>query len=778
MEKRFEAGTVYITLGEKLDYDLSLAAEDEIIPFLDGIESDGGEITAIVLDADRLAYISSAGIRLLLKLKKRIKNMRVLNVADNIYDTISITGMEEIFGLELKSAANGSSEHADNAAGSMAPGAQAGMHAAAQAGEADGDSARPPYDRSSWQRNDSGIDHEGINATCAKADFYAVTEQFEAQVQKHAKEIAVVSSKGSYTYEELNRAANRIANTLIFEGAKAEDVVCIMLERGIEIYAATLGVLKAGAAYTIVNPKYPDERIEYIYRDAGCKFIISSQQMVYDRLELFVDQLQKRPLFFEQLLSWGNTEDPKTVIYPEDLCYLIYTSGSTGKPKGVMIEHGNLSNFLLNRPENHEFIGYSTNGNSCLAMAQMTFDFSIMEQYIPLVSGKKVVLALYEEIANPVRMIDFMNEHKVDAACFTPSYLSSLMRLPKSREAVERLKVIDFGAEAFPGTLYDRIRAWNPDVLIMNGYGPTEATISCTMKVIESADNITIGRPNANVSVFAVDENNHEVPHGEQGELLIRGQGVGRGYVNLPEKTDEVFINFRGMRAYKSGDLVRINQNNEIEYLGRKDYQVKIRGLRIELGEVENVIAQMPGINLTAAASIDDQYLCIYYTSSNNVPEEEVRAYAKEHLAHYMVPDLYVLLERMPMTANQKIDRKALPKPFVAPQSITPAETEEQQQLLDLLASVMDENVYGIDTNLTEIGMSSLDVMLLISLIGEKYEIGISIGDLNAHPTIRELETFVKNAPKLKKRVKRDKYPATMLQTTDYYATIDGSGNM
>ncbi|MBR4168246.1 MAG: AMP-binding protein, partial [Lachnospiraceae bacterium] len=213
MEKRFEQGIVYITLGEKLDYDLSIAAEEEIIPFLEEAESSGA-IAGIVLDADALSYISSAGIRLLLKLKKRIPDMRVLHVADNIYDTISITGMEEIFGLELKSA------------GAVAVGA--GSNGSADTAK------RTPYDRKSWQKADTGIQHTGINATVSTADFYAVTEMFENQVQKHAKETAVVSSKGSYTYEELNKAANRIANTLLYMGAQPEDIVCIMLERGIE----------------------------------------------------------------------------------------------------------------------------------------------------------------------------------------------------------------------------------------------------------------------------------------------------------------------------------------------------------------------------------------------------------------------------------------------------------------------------------------------------------------------------------------------------------------
>ena len=388
-----------------------------------------------------------------------------------------------------------------------------------------------------------------------------------------------------------------------------------------------------------------------------------------------------------------------------------------------------------------------------------------------------MAFALYEEVANPSRMIDFMNEHGVDGACFTPSYLTGLMKLPKSEEAIRRLKVIDFGAEAFPGTLYTRIREWNPDVCIMNGYGPTEATISCTMKIVQSPENVTIGIPNANVYVFVINENGQEVADGEMGELLICGQGIRRGYVNLPDKTAESFISYHGMRAYKSGDLVRITPDHEIEYLGRKDNQVKIRGLRIELGEVESVFEQMPGIDLCVASSIKDRYLCLYYTSSSGLTEEQVRAYAGEHLAHYMIPDIYVMLTEMPLTANHKIDRKALPEPVVEEKAVIGAQTETQQELLDLLSSVMTEGSYGINTNLLEIGMSSLDVMLLISLIGEKYEIGISIGDLDAHPTIPELEQFVKKAPKLKKREKRDRYPTVILQLANYAETTSGSGN-
>ncbi|MBP5384059.1 MAG: AMP-binding protein [Lachnospiraceae bacterium] len=335
MEKRIEACKVYITLGERLDYELSVAAEEEIKAFcmqMPGADADAPfkAVRAIELDADALSYISSAGIRLLLKLKKRIKDMQVIHVADNIYETISITGMEELLGLQRRSGAAAAAGEGTQTAGAQKRAAQegtAGSQTAADGTPKAAGAERPALDRSAWQDTAADIALTGINSTTAKGDFYAVTELFEQQVALHENDTAVVSAKGSYTYGELNKAANRIANTLLYMGIRPDDVVCILLERGIEIYAATLGVLKAGAAYTIANPKYPDERIEYIYRDAGCRYIISSKDMVYERLELFVDRLQKRPLFFEHLQSWPKDTDPKVTIRPEDLCYLIYTSG-------------------------------------------------------------------------------------------------------------------------------------------------------------------------------------------------------------------------------------------------------------------------------------------------------------------------------------------------------------------------------------------------------------------------------------------------------------------
>ena len=737
MELNYNNGIFSIYLDAKLKYDEAVAAHDEIFTHIEGLEKKGDHVENVIIDADKLLYISSAGIRILVELRQQYSGLRILNVSQTVYETISITGLEDMLGIELKD-----ETPADN-----------------------GNRISSPV-----KTREKGSD--------IPSGFTSVVQKIEAQAELHPDKTAVVSSKGSYSYRELNETANKVANSLIFMDAAPEDIVCIMLERGIEIYAATIGVLKAGCAYVIVNPKYPDERIEYIYRDSGAKHIISSLDMVYDRLELFVDSLNKRPLFFEHILNSKETDNPDLAIYPENLCYIIYTSGSTGKPKGVMIEHGNLSNFLIDDPENREFLGLAERSKRCLAMAQMTFDVSVMEEYIPLVTGNTVVMTLYDEIANPAKMIKLMLDHKVDGADFTPSYLLGLMKLPSAKEAVAGLKVIDFGAEAFPGQLYSRIRECNPDVYIMNGYGPTETTISCTMKVIDSPDNITIGIPNANVDVYIIDENGEEVPEGEIGELLICGKGVGRGYINPDERSAAAFTEYKGRRAYKSGDLCRINEDGEIEYFGRKDLQVKIRGLRIELGEVEAVFNKMEGIDTCVAASFENRYLCLYYTSAGELDTSDLRAYAKQHLAHYMLPDIYMRLDEIPMTDNKKADRKALPKPQVEEESIRKPETDMQRRILELLCSIVTDRSFGIDQNLPESGLSSLDVMLFISLIGSEYNIGINIGDFVNHPTVMDLEKFIQSAPKINRTEMLEKYHATDIQITDYNEALAGKNDL
>ena len=544
------------------------------------------------------------------------------------------------------------------------------------------------------------------------------------------------------------------------KGVGREKIVGVVLERCCDFYAVRQGILKAGGAFAVAAPDYPDDRIQFIFEDAGAPFIITTKELAGERKELF-SKLSGTILLLEDLLENKNTQNPDVKIEEHDLCYCIYTSGSTGKPKGVMIEHINLANFVNPNPKNAETYGYVSRGSVSLSMAAMTFDVSVLEEFIPLTNGLTAVIASDEEILNPVMLGDLILKNGVDIMTTTPTYLSNMIDLPQLREAASRIKVFDVGAEAFPPALYDKIRAVNPDAYIMNGYGPTETTISCTMKVITDSKNITIGAPNGNVQVYVVDKENKILPDGETGELVVAGLGVGRGYINLPEKTADVFITLNGERAYKTGDLAKITPEGEIEFFGRIDNQIKLRGLRIELGEIEEVINSFEGIITSITVPVDNKYLCCYFIADREISSESLSEYASESLAHYMVPDVFIQLEKMPLTQNGKIDKKALPKPVAQPKNLKEPETPMQKKIFEIVSQVVENDYFGIDTSFYKAGLSSISAMKLCVLISEEFGVTVKTSDIHENNTVEKLEKYVMLAPKIRTYEKREFYPLT-----------------
>ena len=591
-------------------------------------------------------------------------------------------------------------------------------------------------------------------------EFHPVTKLFEEQVQLHPDKCAVVSGKESFTYTQLNERANKIANSLVEKGVGREIIVGVVLERCCDFYAVRQGILKAGGAFAVAAPDYPDDRIQFIFEDAGVPFIITTKELAGERKEMF-SKLSGTILLLEDLLENKNTQNPDIKIEEHDLCYCIYTSGSTGKPKGVMIEHINLANFVNPDPRNSETYGYVSRGSVSLSMAAMTFDVSVLEEFIPLTNGLTAVIASDEEILNPVMLGDLILKNGVDIMTTTPTYLSNMIDLPQLREAASRIKVFDVGAEAFPPALYDKIRTVNPDAYIMNGYGPTETTISCTMKVITDSKNITIGAPNGNVQVYVVDKENKILPDGETGELVVAGLGVGRGYINLPEKTAEVFISLNGEKAYKTGDLAKITPEGEIEFFGRIDNQIKLRGLRIELGEIEEVINSYEGIITSITVPVDNKYLCCYFMADREISSEALSDYASESLAHYMVPDVFIQLEKMPLTQNGKIDKKALPKPVAQPKNLKEPETPIQKKIFEIVSKVVENDYFGIDTSFYKAGLSSISAMKLCVLISDEFGVTVKTSDIHENNTVEKLEKYVMLAPKIRTYEKREVYPLT-----------------
>ena len=591
-------------------------------------------------------------------------------------------------------------------------------------------------------------------------EFQPVTTLFEERVRLHPDKCAVASGKESFTYAQLNERANKVANSLIEKGVGRETIVGVVLERCCNFYTVRQGILKSGGAFAVAAPDYPDDRVQFIFEDAGAPFIITTKDIAEERKELFA-KLPCTILLLEELLEQKNTENPNVEIGEHDLCYCIYTSGSTGKPKGVMIEHINLANFVNPDSKNAETYGYVSRGSVSLSMAAMTFDVSVLEEFLPLTNGMTAVIASDDEILNPLMLGKLIVEQKVDIMTTTPTYLSNMIDLPQLQEAAAQIRVFDVGAEAFPPALYDKIRSVNPDAYIMNGYGPTETTISCTMKVITDSKNITIGAPNGNVKVYVVDKGNQVLADGETGELVVAGLGVGRGYINLPEKTAEVFIDLNGERAYKTGDLAKINPDGEIEFFGRIDNQIKLRGLRIELGEIEEVINSFEGIVTSITVPVDNKYLCCYFMADRQIDSGELSDYASESLAHYMVPDVFIQLEKMPVTQNGKIDKKALPKPVTEPENLKEPETPMQKKIFEIVAKVVENDFFGIDTSFYKAGLSSISAMKLCILISDEFGVTVKTSDIHENNTVEKLEKYVMLAPKIRTYEKREVYPLT-----------------
>lgn len=565
---------------------------------------------------------------------------------------------------------------------------------------------------------------------------------------KYPDRTAVVAVDRTLSYSALNTEANCVGNVLISEGAVCEMIVAVIADRNSLAYVMRQGVLKSGAAFLPIDPEYPDDRIDFILEDSGAEIVVTDADIPARRRDLF-DRMKKRGITVitaqEAILS-GEGKNPNVSVPYEALAYVIYTSGSTGRPKGVMITGKNLVNFVDDNVKNREIRGYTSRGHVSLAIAALTFDFSIMEEFVPIANGMTVVLAGKEEIMDPVRISDLMTKNNVDVMSCTPGYIMNMLDMDVFINAVKGLRSIDLGAEAFPLALYEKLTSINPDIYIMNGYGPTEATISCTMQVIEGAGAITIGIPNANVSAATVDrEGRLQIP-GAMGELVILGDGVGRGYIGRDDLTAKSFVTLLGQRAYKTGDLVRILSDGQIEYHGRIDNQVKLRGLRVELGEIESVLNSYPGIKSSIVVVVkgETEYLAAYFTADLRADIGVLKRHLSSRLTSYMVPQVFLQLEEMPLTANGKIDKKALPEiqEMTRERKIRHPETATQEVLLSLFKETLEIKEISIDESFFELGGTSLTAARLL-MAAMTRDIPIVFQDIFDYPTVEALASLV-----------------------------------
>lgn len=544
----------------------------------------------------------------------------------------------------------------------------------------------------------------------------------------------------------MNANANKIANRLLEMGLSIEQMVGVMMPRTVDVYAVRQGIMKAGGAFLPIDPEYPDERVSYILEDSGAKFVIMPQQLAKER-SLFARTLPVQTLILEELLAdGGDTHNPQVDIRPENLCYCIYTSGSTGKPKGVMIEHRNLVNYVDDNPFNVEAQSYVQNASVSLAFAAITFDVSILEECIPLYHGITVCMANEEEVHNPLALSKLILAHGVDMLTCTPSYLINIIDMPEMRDALSRIKVFNVGAEAFPDALYDKIMALGTDARVFNGYGPTETTIGCAFELVTGGA-VTIGKPMANIQMMMLDKYRNLLPAGVPGELLIIGNGVGRGYVGKPEMTADKFIEFEGKKAYRSGDLARWNHHGRIEFMGRMDNQVKLRGLRVELDEIENVINRYPTVKSSVVLVKEKdsiQFLCGYFVAKEQIEKQNLTCFLQKYLTPYMVPSVLIQLPELPLTNNGKVDKRALPEPeyLTDERDYVEPRTKLQRSLCDIFAMALGVKRIGIEDDFFENGGTSLSASK-VAMKCMSAGIEVAYADLFTYKTPLALEQFI-----------------------------------
>ena len=611
-----------------------------------------------------------------------------------------------------------------------------------------------------------------MNDTQREFKAVPINKLFEEHVKAHPGKTAVISDGKRLSYSELNAIANRIARALIKRGVKKDTIVALMIERSVYIPAIELGIMKAGGAFLGVLTSYPDERIDFCMRDGESPFIITTEAIKAEKTELFSEDKPYSALTLEEILDEEKDEtDPDIEIPMDSLLYCIYTSGSTGKPKGVVVNHRNFANLVQQEGFSYAFMYGKEGGNVCLALSSISFDMSVMDDLVIILNGLTVSIATEHEIHNPAELSQMLIENHVDIMFATPSFIVSYLDIPEFRKALAGFRSILLGAEAFPAKVFDDLRTLAPNANILNGYGPTECTITCSAKRLDSGRNITIGSPIANSAFYVLDRFGHILPPYACGELIICGECVGRGYVKLPEKTAAAFFTLNGTKAYHSGDTVRINKDGEVEFFGRIDNQVKLRGFRVELDEIENRILTFKGIKRTKVVvrnNGSEDYLAAFFTADHAVDTVELTNFLKASLTYYMVPDVLMQIETMPLTPNGKIDKKALPEVRIERKRSGKKQAKKslEAQLCELFASVLSLDEVFADDNFFEMGGTSLSASKVIMRLLSK-GIKVEYQNIFDYPTPETLSAFIESSravPKEANAAKDEEKPAVYEQ--------------
>lgn len=586
----------------------------------------------------------------------------------------------------------------------------------------------------------------------AKVDYprnASIPDLFEEQVKLNPDHVALIFGNKEITYHELDRRANQIANYLHKVNIGQEQLVAICLERSPDMIASFLGVLKAGAAYVPFDLTYPKERIAYMLEDSGVSFVITTELIAGD---LPAVNAKVICLDGEADAIAAQPETSKESSGAQSLAYVMYTSGSTGKPKGVMIEHRGIVRLVKN-------ISYASVGpeETYMNLGSVAFDVTAFEIYGALLNGGKLVIMnsrkpTFDEIAKTIQ------QNRVTSLNVTPDRLNVL--LEDYSEALVGLQQILPGGEALPVWLAHKCLSKLKGCRLINLYGPTENAVNTTSylvkEILPDTTTIPIGRPIANDCLYILDKHLQPVPIGVIGELYMSGDGIGRGYLNKPELTEErfpsdPFSDTPGRKLYRSGDLARYRSDGNVEFVGRIDDQVKIRGCRIELGEIETIVGLFPGVRqsvvgvTTGKDGTKDLVAYVVMKKAAAFDQQKLRSYVRDKLPEYMIPTFFVELQEIPVTPVGKIDRRRLPAPTVAPKEdqITLPRNQIEEKLVQIWEALLDVKPIGITDNFFDLGGNSLLAMRMFTDIDKTFQKKLSVSSIFQEDTIEKLARAV-----------------------------------
>lgn len=581
---------------------------------------------------------------------------------------------------------------------------------------------------------------------------------FETEVDRAPTAPAIQFENQIWSYAELDATANRWAQALLAQGVAAEDRVAVALNRSPELIAALLAVLKAGAAYVPLAPDYPPARLAFMLADSGAKLLLTTSELLQNFATSTVPTLclDRDAACYAALPA----NRPQLAIAPSQLAYVIYTSGSTGQPKGVMIEHGALAQHCAVIPRYFEL----TPQDRVLQFASINFDASVEQIFCTLAAGATLVLAARGDDA-PADVQRCIATQRVSVAHLTPALAEQWLQLYPNGLSDSALRLLQVGGDVFPKSLVtlwqSRLPADGRPIRLLNGYGPTEATVTSTFHELPAAPpgaSVPIGRPLPGRTALVLDDYRQVAPIGVAGELYLGGAGVARGYLNRAELSSTHFIadpfsDHAHARLYRTGDRARWRADGQLEFLGRIDQQLKLRGFRIEPGEIEAALAEHPAVIealVVAKGDNGDKRLLAYWIAARDAatPDAaELREFLAARLPDYMLPSAYVAVERWPLTSNGKIDRAALPAPEAMqnPAHYRAPRTAVERRLAGIWETLLDKRPIGVDDNFFELGGHSLLAVRLVADIRQAFGVAVPVSRLFEFPTLAALAELLRS---------------------------------